>query len=119
MMEREDWKEGKNSVKEKSFHRKDRISEEDKKKSKSKEDFEDERKQAVDEVVKSVKGLVYVREFITKDEETEIVKYLDDQEWATDLKRRVQQYGYTFTHLTQQVTVYNPFSCLQKISSSI
>jgi len=55
------------------------------------------------ESAKEIPGLVYVRDFITKDEEKEIVKNVDKENWSHDLKRRVQQYGYTFSYETKQV----------------
>jgi hypothetical protein len=42
-----------------------------------------------DEYVNAIPGLVYIRDFITSEEENEISKNLDSENWATDLKRRV------------------------------
>lgn len=79
----------------------------------------------MDIIVKSIPGLTYIKDFITLEEEERIVfksksikitasnfffqaQHINDSEWAIDLKRRVQQYGYTFNHESQQVKISTP-----------
>lgn len=54
---------------------------------------------------KIILGETYVDNWITTQDEQELVQVLDSLPWADDLKRRTQQYGYTFTHLTQHIEV--------------
>jgi hypothetical protein len=45
-----------------------------------------------------IKGMIYLPEFITQNEEKELVLYLMEKEWNTSLKRRTQHYGYTYSY---------------------
>eukprot|EP01070_Trichotokara_eunicae_P006744 Trichotokara_eunicae@DN5120_c0_g1_i2.p1 len=40
----------------------------------------------------------FQEDFITKDEEKELIEYIDDQEWEHVLKRRTQHYGFAFDY---------------------
>jgi alkylated DNA repair dioxygenase AlkB len=64
--------------------------------------------QQIEKVVSTIPGLQYWKDFITLEEESEIVRHLETEDWAIDLKRRVLQYGYTFNHVTQQVKLSTP-----------
>lgn len=44
----------------------------------------------------SVPGLSILNAFITKEEEAELVSFLDAQQWRTDLSRRTMHYGGTY-----------------------
>src|SRR5687767_12250878 len=60
----------------------------------------------IDDVVSHIDGMCYIRDFITPTEEQFVVSEIDKKPWDTDLKRRVQQYGYKFIHLSQQVELW-------------
>jgi alkylated DNA repair dioxygenase AlkB len=49
------------------------------------------------------KGLYFMYEVITEKEEEEIIKWLDEQEWSTVLKRRTQHYGYEYNYNSKDV----------------
>ena len=46
----------------------------------------------------SIPGLRYVPNFITEEEETKLIKLINEYEWLTDLKRRVQHYGWKYDY---------------------
>jgi len=50
-----------------------------------------------------IPGLVYISNFITKDEEKELLKTIREQEWLGDLKRRVQHYGYKYDYRKRKI----------------
>lgn len=53
--------------------------------------------------IEDIKGLTYIPNFITQEEQDNIVQQLDgalNENWAHDLKRRVQQYGYRFIYVS-------------------
>jgi alkylated DNA repair dioxygenase AlkB len=51
-----------------------------------------------------VPGMSLLPEFITEDEERELLSVIDQQPWLTDLQRRVQHYGYRYDYTARQVT---------------
>lgn len=61
--------------------------------------FDIEEQQAPD-----IEGLQYIPAFITKREERTFVENIDQREWKTDLKRRVQHYGYEYDYKARAVT---------------
>lgn len=56
------------------------------------------------------KGLYLSPDVITEDEETKIIKWLDEQEWSTVLKRRTQHYGYNYEYRSKDVKRTTPMS---------
>jgi alkylated DNA repair dioxygenase AlkB len=48
-------------------------------------------------------GLKLYFEFITKGEEKKLLEYVDQSEWLTDLKRRVQHYGYKYDYRARRI----------------
>ena len=50
-----------------------------------------------------VPGLQYIREFITEREERELVSVIDRSEWRSDIKRRVQHYGWRYDYKARKV----------------
>ncbi|WP_444933444.1 alpha-ketoglutarate-dependent dioxygenase AlkB [Microbulbifer sp. JTAC008] len=50
-----------------------------------------------------IHGLTYIEEFISKEEEQFLLNSLDNEEWLTSLKRRVQHYGYRYDYKTRFV----------------
>lgn len=53
--------------------------------------------------VSEVPGLVYAQNFISEDEEQKLVEIIDSGEWRTDLKRRVQHYGWRYDYAARQI----------------
>jgi alkylated DNA repair dioxygenase AlkB len=50
-----------------------------------------------------VPGLLYVRDFITRSEHDELLRIIDSQPWITDIKRRVQHYGWRYNYKSRNV----------------
>ena len=48
-------------------------------------------------------GLIYVPNFITDDEEQELLEMIDGHEWLDDLLRRVQHYGYKYNYKARKI----------------
>lgn len=48
-------------------------------------------------------GLHYIPNFITPAEESALIETIDQQPWLTDLKRRVQHYGWKYDYTARQV----------------
>ena len=51
-----------------------------------------------------ISGLVYRHDYITSVQEAELITTIDTQPWITDLKRRVQHYGYRYDYKARNVT---------------
>lgn len=51
-----------------------------------------------------IQGLRYIPNWITPSEETGLISIIDQQPWLTDLKRRVQHYGYRYDYKARNVT---------------
>ena len=54
--------------------------------------------------VPKIEGLSYRPEFIAVEEEDALLEAIDKSPWLTDLKRRVQHYGYKYDYKTRAVT---------------
>ena len=54
--------------------------------------------------VPDIEGLQYIPAFITEDEEQALIEAIDQSFWLTDLKRRVQHYGYKYDYKVRAVT---------------
>jgi alkylated DNA repair dioxygenase AlkB len=50
-----------------------------------------------------IPGLLYLPDFITADEVATLFSFIDQQPWLTDLKRRVQHYGYRYDYTARRV----------------
>lgn len=50
-----------------------------------------------------IKGLRYVRNFITKQEHDYLLQQIDASVWLDDLKRRVQHYGYKYDYKRRNI----------------
>ena len=48
-------------------------------------------------------GLFLTPDFITIDEERELISWLAQQEWSTELSRRTQHYGYQYNYTSRSV----------------
>jgi len=55
-------------------------------------------------IVPQIDGLSFIEDFITKEQEAELIKVIDSNAWNLDLKRRVQQYGYKYNYQNQAIT---------------
>lgn len=51
-----------------------------------------------------INGLRYIANWITPDEEAALISIIDQQPWITNLKRRVQHYGYRYDYKARNVT---------------
>jgi len=47
-------------------------------------------------------GLTYLESYISEDEADRLVQEIDAAQWRTDLKRRVQHYGYRYDYKSRQ-----------------
>lgn len=50
-----------------------------------------------------ITGLNYVPDFVSETEEAELVAKIDSNVWLTDIKRRVQHYGWRYDYANRQV----------------
>ena len=50
-----------------------------------------------------VPGLTYVKDFLTENEEDELVAVIDRCDWRSDIKRRVQHYGWRYDYKARKV----------------
>ena len=48
-------------------------------------------------------GLQYIPDFINREQHDELLRQIDAQPWLTDLKRRVQHYGYRYNYKSRSV----------------
>lgn len=51
----------------------------------------------------TVPGLRYIATYLTLEEQAALAAVIDEQPWLTDLKRRVQQYGYRYNYTGRTV----------------
>jgi len=52
----------------------------------------------------SIPGLTYISEYISSRQEEELMHIINAQPWITELKRRVQHYGYRYDYKARSVT---------------
>jgi len=57
-----------------------------------------------EETAAEILGLAYIPDFIAIAEEHTLIEVIDNQPWLTDLKRRVQHYGYKYDYKARAVT---------------
>lgn len=50
-----------------------------------------------------VPDLEYIRDFITSDEASRLISFIDAEAWSDELKRRVQHYGYRYDYRVRSV----------------
>ena len=53
--------------------------------------------------IERISGLTYIPDYITLEQEAELLTIIDRQPWLTDLKRRVQHYGYKYDYTARRV----------------
>lgn len=51
----------------------------------------------------NISGLTYIPDFISAQEQDFLLSQIDQQSWLTDLKRRVQHYGYKYDYKARAV----------------
>jgi alkylated DNA repair dioxygenase AlkB len=52
----------------------------------------------------TIAGLIYAPDFISAAQESTLLNIIDAQPWLTDLKRRVQHYGYKYDYKARGIT---------------
>jgi len=52
----------------------------------------------------AISGLTYLPNYITAAQEADLLEAIDTQPWITELKRRVQHYGYRYDYKTRGVS---------------
>jgi len=62
-------------------------------------DFPEEKSTAISSIV----GLTYVPEYVDGQQEAELISAIDIQPWITELKRRVQHYGYRYDYKARNI----------------
>jgi alkylated DNA repair dioxygenase AlkB len=60
--------------------------------------LEKAQQQVSDSEIIRIKGLKYIPEFITSQEQNELINNISSNPWLTDIKRRVQHYGYKYDY---------------------
>lgn len=50
-----------------------------------------------------VPGLIYIPDYISSQEEQELLAILDEQVWSNEISRRVQQYGYRYDYRARSI----------------
>ena len=50
-----------------------------------------------------IPGLAYVPDFLDEDHERQLIEWIDQQDWSSELKRRVQHYGWRYDYKTREV----------------
>ncbi len=53
--------------------------------------------------IAEIPGLTYRPDYLNPDEQTRLLAFIDQQTWLTELKRRVQHYGYRYDYKTRKV----------------
>lgn len=48
--------------------------------------------------IPNISGILYLSEFLSAEEEADLLNHIDSQPWITDLGRRVQHYGYRYNY---------------------
>lgn len=56
----------------------------------------------------NIPGLLYFPEFVSEDEEKEIIQMIDSKEWRGGIGRRTQHYGYTYYHTRHNILDLQP-----------
>jgi len=51
-----------------------------------------------------IDGLVYYNDFISREEENNLIKIINQEPWLGDLKRRVQHYGWKYDYRARSLT---------------
>ncbi len=57
----------------------------------------------VNDDISNIKGLKYVKNFITVEEEEMLINSINSENWLNDIKRRVQHYGYKYDYKIRSI----------------
>lgn len=52
-----------------------------------------------------IKGLTFIENYLSVEEEKKLMKEIDNQPWLDDLRRRVQHYGYKYDYRARRIDV--------------
>jgi alkylated DNA repair dioxygenase AlkB len=71
-----------------------------------------------------ISGLYYIDNFLSNQEEKDLIEFIDNQEWNTSLKRRTQHYGYNYNYDSTKLTRTNKIpdtfkEIIQKFSQNL
>lgn len=50
-----------------------------------------------------IPGLTYLSDFVSDEEQENLIKFIDSQPWIADLKRRTQHYGYKYDYTRKAI----------------
>lgn len=59
------------------------------------------------ENAKKINGLLLHFEFVSREEEEGLISFIDSNTWSTELKRRVQHYGYKYDYTSRSIRFEN------------
>jgi alkylated DNA repair dioxygenase AlkB len=54
-------------------------------------------------IFEPISGLRYIPNFISREEEATLIRFVDSEKWMTDLKRRVQHYGFKYNYKVRRI----------------
>jgi alkylated DNA repair dioxygenase AlkB len=55
--------------------------------------------------IDAINGLSYLKNYISFEDEKKLIAEIDNQIWLTDLKRRVQHYGYKYDYKARRINI--------------
>ncbi|KAG2382869.1 hypothetical protein C9374_004836 [Naegleria lovaniensis] len=55
-----------------------------------------------------VPGAIYIKNYISEDEEEKILQLIDSKKWCHEICRRTQMYGYTYYHTRHNIPTMQP-----------
>lgn len=50
-----------------------------------------------------INGLIYMPDFVSEIEQTQLIESIDSMEWSSALKRRTQHYGYRYDYTSKKI----------------
>lgn len=57
-----------------------------------------ESRQPNNDSIEKIKGLIYIPNFVSREEELCLIDSIDSEPWLTEIKRKVQHYGYKYDY---------------------
>jgi alkylated DNA repair protein alkB family protein 8 len=69
--------------------------------------------------VDTIPGLTYLDDFITNEEETRLVNYIDSMPWSTKISRRTQHYGFEYDYNSKTVSKETETPPIPKVFAEI
>ncbi|MHB8209572.1 alpha-ketoglutarate-dependent dioxygenase AlkB [Mucilaginibacter sp.] len=52
----------------------------------------------INKTIIPISGLIYIPQFITEEQEKNLINHVNSETWLSDIKRRVQHYGYKYDY---------------------